>query len=92
MSEHWQTKELGLEEERKKTWVQEKEGVVGKELVGVDLAVEATSGSKVETCAANVAHQELVVPGASMVVDKPAITVPQVQYFVLLKLWESLVR
>lgn len=50
---------MGFEEERKKTWVQEKEGVVdvGKELVGFDLAGEAMTEVTGGACVANVGHQ-----------------------------------
>ena len=57
--------------------------VAREELVGVG---EATIGAIGAIVAAKVGHQLLVVPGAIMVVEKPAISVPQVQYFVLLKL------
>ena len=48
-----------MEEERKKTWVQEKEGEVdvGKELVGLDFAGEAMTEVTGEVCAANFGHQ-----------------------------------
>ena len=58
--------------------------VAGRELVGVDLIVEATTGVIGAIGAAKVGHQLLVVPGAITVVENPAISLPQVQYFVLL--------
>lgn len=80
---------MGLLAERKKTWVQEGEvglDVAGVELVGVVLAGEAKTDVMGGIGAANLGHQVLVVPGEILLVEKPAISVPQVQYVVLLKL------
>lgn len=60
--------------------------VTGRELVGVGLTGEAITGVMGAIGTAKVGHQLLVVPGAIMVVEKPAISVPQVQYLVVLKL------
>lgn len=73
--------------QRKKTLIQEGElDVAGRELVVVGLTREAPTGAIGGMVAAKVGHQLLVVPGAIMVIEKPAINVPQVQHFVLLKL------
>ena len=60
--------------------------VTGRELVGVGLTGEVITGVMGAIGAAKVGHQLLVVPGAIMVVEKPATSVPQVQYLVVLKL------